>query len=50
MTEVDKSVCQDPENVKMRLERYALTATPANPDPAAELKTLCGLTGRPREN
>ena len=44
MTRVQKSVCNDPEYLKMRLDRYALTATPANPDPGAQLKSLCGLT------
>lgn len=47
MTRVAKSVCSDPEYLKMRLGRLALVATTANPDPGpgeiAELKTLCGL-------
>ncbi|MGH9238018.1 MAG: hypothetical protein ACRD3G_08250 [Vicinamibacterales bacterium] len=47
MTEVSKAVCSDPEYVKMRLDRYALTARPGNPDPAGELKSLCGLTRTP---
>jgi hypothetical protein len=46
MTEVKKSVCNDPEYLKMRFDRYALTATPENPDPGAQLKKLCGLTDR----
>jgi hypothetical protein len=44
MTEVQKSVCNDSEYLKMRFERFALTATPDGPDPGAELKRLCGLT------
>jgi len=44
MTRVQKSVCGEPEYLKMRFERYALTATPENPDPGAQLRTLCGLT------
>jgi hypothetical protein len=43
MTRVQKSVCNDPEYLKMRFERYALTVTPENPDPGAQLKRLCGL-------
>jgi hypothetical protein len=43
MTEVQKSVCNDPEYLKMRFDRYALTATSTNPDPGAQLRTLCGL-------
>ena len=43
-TEVQKSVCNDPEYLKMRFDRFALTATPADPDPGAELRRLCGLT------
>jgi hypothetical protein len=43
MTEVQKSVCNDPEYLKMRFDRSALTATPANPDPGAEMRRLCGL-------
>jgi hypothetical protein len=44
-TEIQKGVCNDPEYLKMRFDRFALTATPDNPDPGAELKRLCGLTG-----
>jgi len=40
MTRVQKSVCNDPEYLKMRFERFVLAGTP---DPAAELKRLCGL-------
>jgi hypothetical protein len=42
MTRVQKSVCTDPDYLKMRFARYALTATPDNPDPGSELKKLCG--------
>jgi hypothetical protein len=44
-TEVQQGVCNDPEYLKMRFDRFALTATTDNPDPSAELKRLCGLTG-----
>lgn len=48
MTRVQKSVCNDPEYLKMRLGRLALTATPTDPDPGpgdiAQLRKLCGLT------
>jgi hypothetical protein len=51
MTRVQKSVCNDPEYLKMRLARLALTATPADPDPGpgniAQLRKLCGLTASP---
>ncbi len=47
MTRVQKSVCNDPEYLKMRLDRYALTATPENPDPGAQMKKLCGLPTAP---
>jgi len=51
MTRVQKSVCNDPEYLKMRLDRLALTATPADPDPGpgdiAQLRKLCGLTASP---
>jgi hypothetical protein len=40
-TEVPKSVCNDPEYVKMRFERFALTVTADNLDPVAELRKLC---------
>lgn len=47
MTRVEKSVCNDPEYLKMRFGRLALTATPADPDPGpgniAQLRKLCGL-------
>ena len=43
MTRVQKSVCNDPEYLKMRFERFALTATPADPDPGGPLRRLCGL-------
>jgi hypothetical protein len=45
LTEVQKGVCNDPEYLKMRFDRFALTATPDNPDPGAELKRLFGGTG-----
>jgi hypothetical protein len=41
MTRVQKSVCDDPAYLKMRFARYALTATPTDPDPGAQLKKLC---------
>jgi hypothetical protein len=44
MTRVRKSVCNDPEYLKMRFDRFALTATPADPDPGAQLRRLCGQT------
>jgi hypothetical protein len=51
MTRVQKNVCNDPEYLKMRLDRLALTATPADPDPGpgniAQLKRLCGLPAAP---
>jgi hypothetical protein len=51
MTRVQKSVCDDPDYLKMRLDRLALTATPADPDPGpgniAQLRKLCGLTAVP---
>jgi hypothetical protein len=51
MTRVQKSVCNDPEYLKMRLDRLALMATPADPDPGpgniAQLRKLCGLTTVP---
>jgi hypothetical protein len=51
MTRVQKSVCNDPEYLKMRLDRLALTATPADADPGpgniAQLRKLCGLTTAP---
>ena len=43
MHRVEKSVCNDPEYLKMRFERYVRTATPADPDPGKQLRTLCGL-------
>jgi hypothetical protein len=42
-TRVQKSVCGDPEYLKMRFERFALTTPPGNPDPGAQLRKLCGL-------
>jgi hypothetical protein len=47
MTRVQKSVCTDPGYLKMRFDRYALTATPENPDPGAQLRKLCGLPAVP---
>ena len=47
MNRVQKSVCNDPEYMKMRFDRYALTATPDNPNPGQQLRTLCGLTEAP---
>jgi hypothetical protein len=44
MTEVPKSACGDPEYLKMRFDRFVLTATPANPNPGEELRRLSGLT------
>jgi hypothetical protein len=44
MTRVQKSVCDDPEYMKMRFERYKLAAAPTDPEPGAELRRLCGLT------
>ena len=41
--ELPKSLCTDTEYMTMRLRRYALTATPRNPDPASRLKEYCGL-------
>jgi hypothetical protein len=43
MTRVDKSVCSDTEYLTMRLARIVLSATPADLDPGAQLKRLCGL-------
>jgi len=43
MTRVQKNVCNDPEYLKMRFERFALTETPTDPDPGAQLKKLCEL-------
>ena len=43
-TEVPKSVCDDPEYLKMRFDRFALTVTANNPDPGAELRKLCKPT------
>src|SRR5690349_5517565 len=48
MTRVQKSVCDDAGYLTMRFDRYALTATPNNPDPGAELRSLCGLPGTPK--
>jgi hypothetical protein len=42
-TEVQKSVCKDSEYLKMRFARFALDASPANPNPGSELMELCGL-------
>jgi hypothetical protein len=44
MTRVQKSVCNDPEYLKMRFDRFALDTSAANPDPGAQLRRLCGLT------
>jgi hypothetical protein len=44
MSELDKSLCNDPVYIKMRVERAALAATPADPDPDPGITTLCGLT------
>jgi hypothetical protein len=41
MTGVRKDVCKDPDYLKMRFARFALTASPGGPDPAGELRQLC---------
>ena len=42
MTDPPKSVCDDAEYVKMRLERYAIAASPGDANPGGELRELCG--------
>ena len=41
MTRVQKSVCDDPEYLKMRFDRFALEQSPA--EAGAPLRRLCGL-------